>query len=124
VTATRQDLCDPNDNGRGYAGFAPATDLQHFGVLGVLFAHVSGTFVVEEYSGSGAPPLTVELDLTWRGRGRITIARETVREERTTTVIVTTSRDALADGDFAIDGDAAEVTSASLQGETRTTFTR
>jgi hypothetical protein len=111
VTATQQNTCDPNDNGRGYAGYLETGE---FGALGVVFGYARVTVIANEYSGSGAAPLTFELDLRWRGRGRITREREVTSDG----FLFRATRKATTAGLFTVDGVAAKVTSASLVSET------
>jgi hypothetical protein len=115
VTATRQDTCDPNDNGRGYAGYLATGN---FWVLGTSLGHFAGTVIAEEYSGQGAAPLTFELDLFWHGFGKVTTTHQTSNEGGVLSAVLQSTRAAHTSGTFAIDGDAATVTSASLGSQT------
>jgi hypothetical protein len=117
VTATREDVCTP-DNGNGYAGFAEG----RFDVAGLLFGRFAGTVVVESYSGG--PPLTFELDLWWLGSGPISFVRDVFRDGNTINFSFGASRNAITRGTFEIDGAAATVSSATLASQASGSITR
>jgi hypothetical protein len=117
VTATREDSCTP-DNGNGYAGFAEG----RFDVVGLLFGRFAGTVVVDSYSGG--PPLTVELDLWWLGKGAITPTHEVYRDGDGINFSFSASRNAITRGSFTVDGAPATVESATLAAQASGTVSR
>jgi hypothetical protein len=120
VTAIQENLCDPNDNGRGFSGYTAEGD---FEVVGTSIAWLTATVVAYEYSGTGAAPLTFELDLSWKGKGTVTTDRSQSNEGGVLVLFAHTWRLATLNGSFEIDGKAATASGGQIANDTRITVT-
>lgn len=107
VTAMRENSC----TGEGLGGWAGLAD-GAFVVVPLLWGHYSGTAVIDSYSG--AEPLTIALDLSWTGHGKITHQRDVYHDGSTISFQFEASRAATTRGTFRINGAAATVDSATL----------
>ena len=107
VTGMQEDLCG-GSFGNGFAGYATGT----FYVLPLLSARYVGSLVAPSYSGGA--DVTLELDLRWTGTGAISKQGGVFRDGSQIDFDWSRSRAASTRGTFLLDGEPAQVTSASL----------
>jgi hypothetical protein len=107
AVATQVDTCDPDDFGAGFGGVAAVP----FTATGLASAHAAGTVVLDGWNGG---QLTLDLDLTWTGTGRISTQASRFRGEGTCDCLVSASRAATLAGHLDLDGAAADLDGALL----------
>jgi hypothetical protein len=107
VTGVRDDLCDDAE-GWGYAGFVEGSVT----VIDLVYARFVGSGTITSYNSG--EPFTVDLDLRWFGKGPVTWSGGQFHDGTTIDFNFSASRNATTAGRFEIDGDPADVTSASL----------
>ncbi len=107
AVATQVDTCDPDDFGNGFGGVAALP----FTANGLAAAHTAGTVVLDGWNGG---QLTIDLDLTWTGTGRVTTQASRFRGEGTFDFQVSSSRAATLAGHLDVDGAPAELDGALL----------
>src|SRR5205085_461855 len=105
AVATQVDTCDPEDFGNGFAGIAALPHTTN----GLASAHTAGTVVLDGFNGG---QLTIDLDLTWTGTGKVTTQRSRFRGENTFDFSVSSSRAATLSGSFDVDGAPADLSDA------------
>lgn len=110
VTGMQENTC--TGAGNGFAGFTEGNSA----VLGLVFASVTATLVAPSYSGG--PPVTLEVDLRWLGRGRVTRDGGVFQDGDHISFSFTRRRSALTFGDLVIDGAPAEISMPTLVSET------
>ena len=116
IEGLRENSC----NGE-YGGFAGYTRGK-FSMADLLFAQTTVSLVAE--SDSGLEPVTFELNLWFLGKGKVTREQGVSRGEVDVSFGYKAQRAASASGSFTIDGQRAQVTSASLFHETSGQLTR
>ena len=107
AVATQVDTCDPDDFGNGFGGVAALP----FTASGLAAAHTAGTVVLDGWNGG---QLTIDLDLTWTGTGRVSTQASRFRGEGTFDFQVSSSRAATLAGHLDVDGAPADLDGALL----------
>jgi hypothetical protein len=107
VTGMQEDLCG-GGFGNGFAGYATG----QFYVIPLLSARYIGSLVAPSYSGGAS--VTLELDLRWTGHGAISKQGGVFHDGSQISFDWSRSRAATTKGTFLLDGEPANVTSATL----------